>query len=92
MSVDIASRLGTAEPATSPATLPVIPLSQRIEGLRVCAEEERPVPLPEPVDEPVPVPEPIYDPVRAWALQIFKEKLFYGEEEENGVPSLSIEL
>jgi len=92
MSVDIASRPGAAEAATAPAALPVIPLSQRIEGLRACAGEEQPVPLPEPGEEPVPMPEPVHDPVRAWALQIFKEKLFYGEEEENGVPSLSIEL
>lgn len=30
--------------------------------------------------------------VRKWAKQIFVEKIFFGEEEESGIPPLSMEI
>jgi hypothetical protein len=38
------------------------------------------------------MPVPVEDPVRVWAQRIFMETMLYGEEEENGIPPLSIEL
>lgn len=35
---------------------------------------------------------PMQDSTRAWALRHFKETLFYGDEEENGIPPLSIDI
>lgn len=81
------SRIDT--PPTPSAVAPlaaaqsVVPLAQRAreQAADALPGEEDPAPLPEPED-----------PVVAWAKQIFKEKMFFGEEEENGIPPLSIEF
>lgn len=73
----------------------IVPLAQRLaeqapEALSKPVVE--PDPLPGPGEDPFPLPVPIEDPVRQWAMQSFMEKMFYGEEEENGIPPLSIEI
>jgi len=50
------------------------------------------VPLPEPVEEFFPLPIALEDGVRKWAKQSFMELMFYGEEEENGIPSLYVDI
>jgi len=58
------------------------PLSLADEADHATPEGEAPVPLPGPV--------PDRSAVRRWAVQLFIEKLLYGEEEETGVPPLSL--
>ncbi|MGE6332996.1 hypothetical protein [Stenotrophomonas sp. NPDC077659] len=70
----------------------VMPLRQRMQEQAPAASESDPVPLPEPGEDPVPLPVPVEDPARVWAQRIFMETIFYGEEEENGIPPLTIEL
>lgn len=91
MTIDLTPRADSLLPAV-PAAGTVVPLHQRMQEQARHAEESEPVPLPEPGPEPHPMPVPVEDPVRVWAQRIFMETMLYGEEEENGIPPLSIEL
>ncbi|QNR97280.1 hypothetical protein ICJ04_17730 [Stenotrophomonas sp. 169] len=50
------------------------------------AAEDALIPLPEPIADPMP------ELVRAWARRMFVETMMYGDEEETGIPPLSIDI
>ncbi|MBD8697312.1 hypothetical protein [Stenotrophomonas sp. CFBP 13718] len=50
------------------------------------AAEDALIPLPEPIADPMP------ELVRAWAKRMFVETMMYGDEEETGIPPLSIDI
>ena len=51
-----------------------------------AAAENGLIPLPEPVEDPIP------ELVGAWSRQMFIETMMYGDEEETGIPPLSIDI
>lgn len=78
-----------------PRSLAERALAQARADDRAAADQREPergelTPLPGP--EPKPEPMTMEQAVRDWALQMFKEKLMFGDEEETGVTPLSIDI
>lgn len=78
--------------ATAVASPAVRSLAERVraEGAPASADEADHVTPEGDTPDPLPTPVPDRSAVRRWAVQLFIEKLLYGEEEETGVPPLSL--
>ena len=91
----IRTDLAAASPRKNELDIPMS-LAERLRTQAGTLKSDASDPAPEPDDDtPVPLPEPISDMdalVRDWAKQMFIEKMLYGEEEETGIPPLSIDI
>lgn len=93
----IRTDLAAASPRQDELDIPMS-LSERLQlktGARPLATSEPELDT-DAEDALIPLPEPIADPmpelVRAWARRMFVETMMYGDEEETGIPPLSIDI
>jgi len=93
----IRTDLAAASPRLRESDMPM-PLAERLHLQRATLtpsprESEPDTPA---EDTLIPLPEPqsaaMQGFVRDWAKQMFIEKMLYGEEEETGIPPLSIDI
>jgi hypothetical protein len=82
--VNIAATVPPIQPAP-----PIVSLTQRMQ-----TSEQNPLPGQEEEEDwgqwPLPVDQEAM--VSKWAIDMFIEKIFFGEEEENGIPPLIIDI
>ncbi len=93
----IRTDLAAASPRVHESDIPM-PLTERLHlqmGTRSPSARE-PEPGQAAQDTPILQQEPLSEAmqglVRDWARQMFTEKMMYGEEEETGIPPLSIDI